>query len=78
MTAEGGEKAKELYEKFGSFYLRREKEVELANILPEKEELVIMCEPSSIQKKLYEHLISLPDFVILSAARGPCDCGMYS
>lgn len=54
----------------------RNKENVLKGYLPKKEELVVMCELSPIQKKVYRHLLKLPDFTVLLEAGGPCDCGV--
>lgn len=57
-------------------YLRRTKEGVLLDDLPTKEERIVFCEPSQLQKELYQHIISQPDFVLLAQANAPCDCGV--
>jgi SNF2 family DNA or RNA helicase len=57
-------------------YLRRTKEEVLKDSLPEKFERVVFCEPSALQKAIYRHILSLPDFVLVSQANAPCDCGV--
>ena len=60
----------------GELYLRRTKDVELADDLPKKVERIVFCEPSELQKELYKHVIAQPDFMLLSLANAPCDCGV--
>lgn len=57
-------------------YLERKKEDVLKDSLMEKREKVVFCELTEIQKKIYRHIISLPDFMQLRFANAPCDCGI--
>lgn len=57
-------------------YLERKKEDVLKDSLTEKKERVVFCELSEIQKKIYRHILTLPDFAILRWANGPCQCGV--
>jgi len=57
-------------------YLRRTKEKVLVDDLPNKDERIIFCEPSQLQKELYQHIIAQPDFILLTHANAPCDCGV--
>ena len=66
----------ELAEKLDEVHIRRTKEEELGEELPEKNEMVLFCEPTPIQKRLYEHILSLPDYELLRYATSPCDCGV--
>ena len=59
-----------------SFYIHRTKADVLAGDLPMKDERVLFCELSPMQKRLYEHVLSLPDFQLLKYANAPCDCGI--
>lgn len=70
------EKTKELNVKLDEVYLRRLKSVELVDILPNKDERIIYCPPSKLQKELYQHIIAQPDFVLVAQANAPCDCGV--
>jgi SNF2 family DNA or RNA helicase len=56
-------------------FLRRTKDI-LSNELPEKEERIVFCEPSQLQKELYQNILELPDFVLLKHSQAPCDCGV--
>jgi len=75
-VALGAEKTIELSRKMGEIYLRRDKATVLRDDLPQKDERIIFCEPSKLQKELYQHIIAQPDFVLLSTANAPCDCGV--
>jgi DNA excision repair protein ERCC-6-like 2 len=57
-------------------YLRRTKDVVLADELPDKDERIIFCDPSPLQKELYRHILKQPDFVLMAESHGPCDCGV--
>jgi len=72
----GAEKTIELSRKLGEIYLRRDKATVLRDDLPQKDERIIFCEPSKLQKELYRHIIAQPDFVLLGTANAPCDCGV--
>lgn len=37
-----------------------------------------MCELSPLQKQVYQHLLTLPDFDLVRKANSPCDCGVNS
>lgn len=62
--------------KLHDMFLRRTKEQVLKDELPDKEERVVFCEPSSLQKAIYRRLLTLPDFVLVSTANSPCECGI--
>lgn len=59
-----------------SFYIQRLKSIELRDYLPKKVERVLFCPLSPLQKKLYEHILSLPDYTLLKYANSPCECGV--
>jgi SNF2 family DNA or RNA helicase len=69
-------KGQELSSKLREIYIQRKKEDVLADELPEKDEQIVFCEPSQLQKDLYEYILQLPDFVLMRESTGPCDCGM--
>lgn len=74
---EKGEKISyEFSKKLADVYLRRTKEEVLANFLPEKDERIVFCEPSPLQKELYRYILELPDFKLISECKGPCECGV--
>jgi SNF2 family DNA or RNA helicase len=62
--------------KLDEIFIKRTKEEVLGDELPEKEETVIFCELTEIQKRLYEYVLTLPDFELLKYAHAPCDCGV--
>lgn len=72
----GEEKSAELSRKMDEIYLRRTKEEVLIDDLPNKDERIVFCEPSKLQKELYQHIIAQPDFILLAHANAPCDCGV--
>ena len=57
-------------------YIERKKEDVLKDNLTQKNEKVVFCELTEIQKKLYRHIISLPDYAQLRFANAPCECGI--
>lgn len=57
-------------------FISRTKEGVLKDELPEKLERIVFCEPSELQKQLYQHILEQPDFVLLKEANAPCDCGV--
>ena len=65
-----------LTEKLKILYIKRNKSQVLADDLPMKDERVLFCEPSPIQKELYQHILMLPDFILLKYAQAPCKCGV--
>ncbi len=72
----GDKKAVELSTKLQRVYFRRTKEDTLADVLPMKDERIIFCELSPLQKELYEYIIEQPDFILLRHKNAPCDCGV--
>lgn len=67
-------KARALQEKLKKLLIERRKEDVL--VLPDKTEKVVMCELSPLQKQVYRHILSLPDFELVKTAGSPCDCGI--
>jgi SNF2 family DNA or RNA helicase len=58
-------KSAELTAKLNSLYIRRTKEEVLKDALPMKDERIVFCEPSELQKSIYQHILEQPDFVLL-------------
>lgn len=73
---QGEIKGKELSKQLSNVYLRRAKEDELADDLPKKDERIVFCEPSQLQKEMYRYILELPDFTLVSECNGPCECGV--
>jgi SNF2 family DNA or RNA helicase len=57
-------------------YLRRTKEEVLKEELPEKDERIVFCELSELQKRVYQNMLELPDMKLLRHSSDPCDCGV--
>lgn len=68
----GKQREKELMNTIGPAYLERKKEVVLKDSLKAKNEKVIFCELSDVQKNLYRHLLSMPDYYFLRMSNAPC------
>lgn len=75
-VALGDNRAKKLSEKLQQVYMRRSKEDTLSSFLPKKDERIVFCELSDLQKELYEFILEQPDFVVLRQKNAPCDCGV--
>jgi hypothetical protein len=76
MIQESQKKANELQQKLRALLIERKKEDVLKDHLPEKNEKAVMCELSPLQKEVYQHLLTLPDFDLVRKANSPCDCGV--
>ena len=72
----GKDRQKELDRILKPVYLVRKKEVSLKGKLTKKNEKVIFCQLTEIQKKLYRHILTLPDYDLVRMANTPCDCGI--
>ncbi|CAB9509245.1 CHD3-type chromatin-remodeling factor [Seminavis robusta] len=75
VKAQGEDKRLELNKKLQPLYIARKKQDVLSQ-LPKKTEHVVLCELSELQKKTYEHIRNLPDFVLVRGSSAPCDCGV--
>lgn len=73
----GRQKSLEFSNILSTIYIQRTKDQVLADELPMKDERIVFCEPSSLQKDLYRYILTLPDFRLLSESSGPCDCGKF-
>ena len=69
-------KARALNDKLHRIFIRRSKEDVLKFFLPKKNEKVVMCELSPLQKLVYQHILTLPDVENARTANSPCDCGV--
>jgi len=72
----GQKRQKELTQTLKGVLLQRSKECFLKNFLKNKDDRVLFCELSEVQKELYKHILALPDFILLSTSSIPCDCGV--
>ena len=67
-------KANALQKKLRRIMIERKKEQVLKDSLPSKREKVVMCELSSMQREVYEHILNLPEIDYVRKAKSPCDC----
>lgn len=68
----GKQREEELMRTMSPMYIHRKKEDVLKDSLTQKNEKVIFCELSEVQKELYRHLLALPDYELLRMANTPC------
>ena len=71
----GNQRTEELRALLGKYLLQRKKEEVLADRLKGKREIVVFCELSDLQKRIYTHLLSLPDFDNVKMGSVICPCG---
>jgi len=57
-------------------YLKRNKSDVLKDTLTTKDEKVVFCCLSDVQKRMYQRILSLPDYESLQMSNTPCDCGV--
>lgn len=72
----GQKRQEELIHALKGVILKRSKESYLKDCLKNKDERVIFCELSEVQKEIYRHILTLPDYFLLSTSSMPCDCGI--
>ena len=68
----GKQREEELMRTISPFFIERKKDDVLKDSLTRKKEKVMFCELSELQKKLYRHLLSLPDYEMLRMGNAPC------
>ena len=68
--------ATEISKILSTFFLQRKKEDVLGDVLKEKNESVIFVELSQLQKDLYQHILTLPEYEMLKTKDNPCKCGV--
>ena len=71
----GERKRQEFQALYTPIYIKRLK-TEVLKELPLKTENVLLCELSDMQKDVYDHILNLPDYLLLRGANAPCDCGV--
>lgn len=69
-------KAKFLREKLKKILIERSKEEVLKDFLPQKNEKLVLCELSPLQKIVYQHILTLPDIDMVRKSQSACDCGV--
>ncbi|EFJ05584.1 hypothetical protein SELMODRAFT_40953, partial [Selaginella moellendorffii] len=57
------------------YSLRRTKDETIGHLLKGKEDIVIFCAMSPIQRRVYKRLLESPDFQCLVRKNEPCGCG---
>ena len=72
----GKERSKELHDALRDVYQKREKNIVLEDFLPTKQQVVMFCTPTDIQKQIYQHILQLPEYELLRKCNAPCDCGV--
>eukprot|EP00536_Pseudo-nitzschia_multiseries_P001184 jgi/Psemu1/180418/e_gw1.14.87.1 len=65
----------ELRRELGKIYIKRDKKDVLKGQLPDKNEQMILCDLSPLQKEVYKVCMELPDFDLVKHGSRPCDCG---
>lgn len=71
----GKQKYDEFHNLLEKVYLSRKKK-DVLKELPKKNKNICFCELTSIQKEIYQHIITLPDYIFVRHANVPCDCGV--
>lgn len=72
----GKERSKELHDALRDVYQKREKSVVLEDFLPTKNQIIMFCKVTDIQKRIYQHILHLPEYDLLKKSNAPCDCGV--
>lgn len=65
-----------LRKELNKIYIKRNKSEVLKDFLPEKNEQMILCDLSPLQKEVYKVCVGLPDFDLVKHGSRPCDCGI--
>ncbi|KAI3499090.1 hypothetical protein L1887_34883 [Cichorium endivia] len=69
------ERKKHLVGVLGKFLLRRTKEETIGHLMMGKEDNVVFCAMSDVQKRVYKRMLELPDVQCLINKDLPCGCG---
>ncbi|KAK3033310.1 hypothetical protein RJ639_033778 [Escallonia herrerae] len=64
-----------LVEVLGKYFLRRTKEETIGNLMMGKEDNVVFCATSEVQKRVYQRMLQLPEIQCLINKDLPCSCG---
>ena len=70
------EESQALNRKLSKLFIERTKLEVLSDKLPNKEQHVVFCEMSELQKQIYENVQTLPDVELVKLGCSPCDCGI--
>ncbi|KAL7580078.1 hypothetical protein ACA910_005063 [Epithemia clementina (nom. ined.)] len=74
----GQRKKEALQRKLDTIHHRKTKESVLKDLLPRKDERIVFCDPSPLQKAIIKHILKQPDFVLVGQAHTACTCGANS
>ncbi|KAJ4977054.1 hypothetical protein NE237_002160 [Protea cynaroides] len=69
------ERKQHLVEVLHTYLLRRTKEETIGHLLRGKEDNVVFCAMSELQKRVYRRILQLPEFQCLINKDLPCSCG---
>ncbi|CAJ1940194.1 unnamed protein product [Cylindrotheca closterium] len=69
-------KSAALEELLNRLFIARKKQDVVADKLTKKTVNVVLCPPSELQKRVYAHILTLPDVQHVKMATSPCDCGV--
>ncbi|PWA82501.1 switch 2 [Artemisia annua] len=69
------ERKKHLVSVLHKFLLRRTKEETIGHLMMGKEDNVVFCAMSDVQKRVYKRMLQLPDVQCLINKELPCSCG---
>ncbi|KAJ9562932.1 hypothetical protein OSB04_008092 [Centaurea solstitialis] len=70
------ERRKHLVSVLNKFLLRRTKEETIGHLMMGKEDNVVFCAMSEVQKRVYRRMLQLPDIQCLINKDLPCSCGI--
>ncbi|KAL6654718.1 hypothetical protein ACP70R_008183 [Stipagrostis hirtigluma subsp. patula] len=69
------ERKKHLVSVLRKFLLRRTKEETIGHLMLGKEDNIVFCKMSDVQKRVYRRMLQQPDIQILINKDQPCNCG---
>ena len=72
----GQKRQEELIHALKAVHVSRSKSIFLKDSLTTKDEKVIFCELSEVQKRIYTNILMIPDYILLHTSSAPCDCGV--
>ena len=75
-VALGQKRSTQLQTVLSKIYIARKKDDVLADTLKKKNEIVIFTEITQVQKQLYQHVLSLPEWQLLIRSEDPCNCSV--
>eukprot|EP00980_Cylindrotheca_fusiformis_P005899 scaffold1242_cov123-Cylindrotheca_fusiformis.AAC.8 len=70
------QKASALNKQLAKIFIERRKDEVLGDLLTNKRQDIVLCPPSELQKRVFEHIMTLPDVQLVKMGNSPCDCGV--